>query len=125
MRRNGNELSASLPALWERRHLAATPVDRRTSPFELHATTLRSVVELRAEGRVATLGPAAPAAGAFVRWQQAARSDGDHVRIEATVERPAAHHPAPRWDEYRQEVDRALSALETTVSVHRARAPAP
>ena len=125
VRRNGNELSASLPALWERRHLAATPVDRRTSPFELHATTLRSVVELRAEGRVATLGPAAPAAGAFVRWQQAARSDGDHVRIEATVERPAAHHPAPRWDEYRQEVDRALSALETTVSVHRARAPAP
>jgi hypothetical protein len=122
VRRNGDELLASLPALWERRQLAATLVDRRTSPFELHATNLRSTVELRADGPVAPPGPAAPASGAFVRWQQAARSDGGKVRIDATVEQPAAHHPAPRWDDYRQEVDRALSALEATVSVRQAKA---
>jgi transglutaminase-like putative cysteine protease/tetratricopeptide (TPR) repeat protein len=125
VRRNGDELSASLPALWERERLAATPVEHRNSPFELRATTLRSVVDLHADGAIATSGLDQPAAGAFVRWrQQSSQGEAGRVRIEATLERPAAHHPAPRWDEYRQEVDRALSALETTISVRRAKAAA-
>jgi tetratricopeptide (TPR) repeat protein len=125
VRRSGDELTASLPALWERRQLSASAVDRRASPFALHAATMRSVVELRTDGKVAAPGPAAPGTGAFVSWRQASASDGGGVRIEATVERPEAHHPAPRWDDYRLEVDRALSALEMTVNVRRAKPASP
>lgn len=122
-RKGGGELSLPLPAVWERRYLGAEPVARRESPFRLTALEVRSVVELAPpEGHLVEPPPASPAGkGVFSRWERVARANGPRVRIESTLARPAGRYPAPRWAEYRDEMERALSTVEPTLSLR----PAP
>ncbi len=116
----GNQLTGKLPDVWEDWYAAAEPVEHRTTPFELSfPMNLESTIvvatpagyrELMAEDLHQDVRMA------FATSRSEAQKEGAGLKIDYRLQRRAGKFAAADYGAYRENMVKALGALEQPVT---------